>query len=267
MTNPFLSIVFPAHNEAKRLPLTLEQTLKFLSTQPYPSEIIVVENGSQDQTLEIAQEFARNSPTLRVLHETERGKGRAVQRGMLEAKGSYRFFCDVDLSMPITEVNRFIPPALDGVDIAIASREAPGAVRYNEPFYRHFVGRGFNTLVRWMALPGLNDTQCGFKCFTACCAEDLFPCQTLMGWSFDVELLFIARRRGYRIVEIPIPWYYNPDSKVRVLKDSLRMGLDILGIHQKAGRGCYEPGSRAGDPTSPGGTGGSDVYGGAGKDI
>ena len=94
-----------------------------------------------------------------------------------------------------------------------------------------------------MALPGLNDTQCGFKCFTAASAEDLFPCQTLMGWSFDVELLFIARRRGYRIAEIPIPWYYNPDSKVRVLKDSLRMGTDILGIHQKAGRGCYEPGS------------------------
>ncbi len=246
MANPFLSIIFPAHNEEKRLPKTLEQTLTFLSAQPYPGEVIVVENGSQDRTLEIAQDFARQVSCLRVLQETQRGKGRAVQRGMLEAKGAYRFFCDVDLSMPIDEVSRFIPPALEGADVAIASREGPGAVRYNEPFYRHFVGRGFNTLVRWMALPRLNDTQCGFKCFTARAVEDLFPCQTLMGWSFDVEILFIALRRGYRIVEISIPWYFNPDSKVRVLQDSLRMGLDILSIHQKAGRGCYEPAAEKG---------------------
>ncbi|MDD5368631.1 MAG: glycosyltransferase family 2 protein [Anaerolineaceae bacterium] len=240
MEQPYLSLIFPAHNEEKRLPHTLEQTLEFLDQQAYTSEVIVVENGSQDRTLEIAEEAARRSPLLHVIHETERGKGRAVQRGMLAARGEYRIFCDVDLSMPITEVNRFIPPILTDVDIAIASREAPGAVRYKEPVYRHLVGRVFNSLVRWSALPGLNDTQCGFKCFRAAVAGDIFPCQTMMGWSFDVEVLFIARLRGYRIVEIPIPWYFNPDSKVRLLQDSLRMGSDILSMRRKAGRGCYD---------------------------
>lgn len=240
MEQPYLSLIFPAHNEENRLPRTLEQTLEFLNQQAYSSEVIVVENGSQDRTLEIAKEAALRSPLLRVIHEPERGKGRAVQRGMLAARGEYRIFCDVDLSMPIEEVNRFIPPSLMDMDIAIASREAPGAVRYEEPVYRHLVGRVFNSLVRWSALPGLNDTQCGFKCFRAAVAEDIFPCQTMMGWSFDVEVLFIARLRGYRIVEIPIPWYFNPDSKVRLLQDSLRMGTDILSMRRKAGRGCYD---------------------------
>jgi dolichyl-phosphate beta-glucosyltransferase len=240
LTQPLLSIVFPAFNEEGRLPQTLEQTFAFLDAQPYPSEVVVVENGSQDRTLAIAQEFARDHPTLRVFSETQRGKGRAVQRGMLEARGEYRFFCDVDLSMPIAEVNRFIPPAMSGVDIAIASREARGAKRIDEPVYRHIVGRVFNTMVRLSALPGLNDTQCGFKCFRGCVVEDIFPCMTMMGWSFDVELLFIARRRGYHIVEVAIPWYFNSDSKVRVVRDSYRMAMDILSMRKKAGSGCYD---------------------------
>lgn len=240
MTQPLLSLIFPAYNEERRLPQTLAQTMAFLETQPYSGEVIVVENGSQDRTLAIAQEFAARYPNLHAFSETERGKGRAVQRGMLAATGEYRLFCDVDLSMPISEVNRFLPPATGGADIAIASREAPGAVRYNEPAYRHFVGRVFNTMVRLAALPGLNDTQCGFKCFRACVVQDIFPCMTMMGWSFDVELLFIARRRGYRVVEVAIPWYFNPDSKVRVLKDSYRMALDILSMRRKAGTGCYD---------------------------
>ncbi|HWT84082.1 MAG TPA: glycosyltransferase, partial [Candidatus Methylomirabilis sp.] len=157
MTQPLLSIVFPAYNEERRLPKTLDETLSFLEQQPYASEVVVVENGSQDRTLQFAQEFAREHPNLRVLSESQRGKGRAVQRGMLEARGEFRFFCDVDLSMPISQVNRFIPPALC-VDIAIGSREAPGSVRYHEPAYRHIVGRVFNTMVRLAALPGLNDT-------------------------------------------------------------------------------------------------------------
>jgi dolichyl-phosphate beta-glucosyltransferase len=159
---------------------------------------------------------------------------------MLEAQGEYRFMCDADFSMPVTEINRFLPPILNGYDIAIASREAPGAVRHCEPHYRHFIGRGFNTLIRLMALPGLHDTQCGFKCFPAHVAEDLFKRQTLTGWSFDVEVLFIARKLGYKILEIPIHWYFNPDSKIRVLKDSIRMGLDLLTIRLNALRGQYD---------------------------
>ncbi len=232
MAAPFLSLVFPAHNEEGRLPATLEQTAEFLNGQAYTSEIIVVENGSTDRTRAIAQAYAQKLPNLRVLHEERAGKGLAVRRGMLEAAGAYRMFLDVDLSMPISEVSRFIPPALPDVEIAIASREAQGAVRYDEPEYRHFVGRGFNLLVRLLALPGLQDSQCGFKCFRGDLAEELFKLQTISGWTFDVEVLFIARRRGYRIVEIPIAWYHNPQSKMHVLQGSIQMFADLWAIRR-----------------------------------
>jgi glycosyltransferase involved in cell wall biosynthesis len=245
LSNPYLSIVFPAHNEESRLPQTLLATQDFLSKQPYSAEILVVENGSHDRTLEIAQDFTRQMPNLRVIHEDARGKGLAVQRGMLEAGGGFRFFADVDLSMPISEVNRFLPPALTDTDIAIGSREAPGAMRYNEPAFRHFTGRVFNTLVRWVALHGLQDTQCGFKCFRAEVVEDIFPYQTITGWTFDVELLYIARLRGYRIVEVPVPWYFDSQSKVRVIDDSVKMALDLLTIRRNARAGRYDPPPKA----------------------
>lgn len=238
-SKPFLSIVIPAYNEENRLPHTLEQLFSFLDSQSYSYEVLVVENGSTDRTFQAAQDYAAVYPFLRLLKNEQRGKGLAVQRGILEARGDYRFMCDADFSMPIPEINRFLPPALEGFDVAIASREAPGAVRYNEPFYRHFVGRGFNILIRLLALPELHDTQCGFKCFRAQVAETLFRCQTLSGWSFDVEVLFIARLRGYRVVELPIPWYFNPDSKIRVVKDSIQMGLDLLKIRMNALQGAY----------------------------
>jgi hypothetical protein len=142
--------------------------------------------------------------------------------------------------MPIDQINRFLPPSLEGADIAIASREARGAVRYNEPAYRHLVGRIFNTMIRLLALPGLQDTQCGFKCFRAPVAEDVFKHQTLGGWSFDVEVLYIAQKHGYRIVELPIPWYYRANSKISVLHDSLRMALDLLVIRRNGLRGVYD---------------------------
>lgn len=239
LTQPFLSLVIPAHNEAMRLPATLEQAFTFLDAQPYASEVIVVENGSKDNTLAIARGMQASHPGLQVISLAESGKGRAVKAGMLAAGGQYRFFADADFSMPASEINRFIPPQLTGVDIAIASREAPGAVRINEPAYRHTVGRAFNLLVRVIALPGFQDSQCGFKCFTAAAAEALFPLQTQPGWSFDVELLFIAHRKGFRIQEIPISWYFNPDSKIKVVRDSLQMGLSLLAIRRNSLLGLY----------------------------
>jgi len=240
--NPFLSIIIPAHNEEKRLPGTLEQVFDFLNKQPFSSEVIVVENGSSDQTYSIARNFAEQHENLHVVRNEWRGKGLAIQRGVREATGTYVFLCDADLSMPVEEISKFIPPQLhQGVDIAIASREAPGAVRYNEPYYRHFTGRVFNTLIRLLVLPGLQDTQCGFKCIRAEVARDIFPYQTLTGWAFDVELLYIARHHGYGLVEIPIDWYFNADSKISVLRDSLRMFLDLLLIRRNARRGLYDP--------------------------
>lgn len=245
MTTPLLSIIIPAYNEESRLPGTLEKIARFLDLQSYPAEVIVVENGSSDRTLEIARELATRDSRFRALHEERRGKGRAVRTGMLAAGGRYRFICDADLSMPVEQVNRFLPPQLEGADIAIASREAPGAVRYNEPEYRHLTGRVFNALVRWLALPGLQDTQCGFKCFRAEVAEEVFPLQTISGWTFDVEVLYIARRRGYQVCEVPIDWYFNPESKVRVLRDSWRMFRDLLTIRANGRRGVYNAAPRA----------------------
>jgi dolichyl-phosphate beta-glucosyltransferase len=239
LPTPYLSLIIPAHNEELRLPDTLKQVMAFCARQPYASEVLVVENGSQDRTFQIAQEFTDGNPGLRVLQNTDSGKGRAVRQGMLTALGEHRFMCDVDLSMPVDEVNRFIPPALNVADIAIASREAPGAIRYGEPYYRHFVGRIYNGLIRSLALPGLQDTQCGFKCFNGAVAQDVFPRQTMTGWSFDVEILFIAQLLGYKVVEIPIHWYYSPNSKISVVHDSFKMGVDLLTIRLNSIRGIY----------------------------
>ena len=235
-----MSIIIPAYNEENRLPNTLEQVFHFLEKQSYASEVIVVENGSTDKTFEFAQKLAQRHKNLRVIHNEERGKGGAVLRGVREALGEYVFICDADLSMPVAEISKFLPPALTDFDIAIGSREAPGAVRYNEPYYRHLTGRVFNMLIRLMVLPDLQDTQCGFKCLRAGVARDIFPFQTLTGWAFDVELLYIAYLHGYRILEIPIDWYFNADSKVRVLRDSWRMFIDLLVIRRNARRGYYD---------------------------
>jgi glycosyltransferase involved in cell wall biosynthesis len=236
--NPFLSIIIPAHNEANRLPNSLEQVFNFLEKQSFTAEVIVVENGSNDQTLNIAQSFAEQYPNMRVL-QSERGKGAAVKHGLLEAKGDYRFMCDADLSMPVAEIIKFIPPALNNFDIAIASREAKGAVRYDEPRYRHLGGRAINFLIQLFILPGLNDTQCGFKCFSAKVVDDICKLQTLNGWSFDIELLYIARRRKYRVREIPIHWFHHPETKVNAVRDALRMIQDIFRIRANALRGLY----------------------------
>jgi dolichyl-phosphate beta-glucosyltransferase len=240
VSNPFLSIIIPARNEESRLPGTLDQLKEFLEKQEFSSEILVVENASNDRTLSAALEYARNFPVLRVLSENLPGKGRAVRRGMLEAQGEYRLIADADLSMPVDQINRFLPPR-SNADITIASREASGAVRYHEPYYRHLTGRIFNLIIRLLVLPGLQDTQCGFKCFRDWVAETLFQQQTVDGWAFDVELLVIALRRGYSISEIGIPWYFDAGSKLNVLQHSWRMFLDLLAIRRNLRLGKYDP--------------------------
>ena len=240
MTSPFLSIIIPAYNEELRLPRTLEQIFAFIEEQNYNAEILVIENGSTDRTYEVALEFAKRKKDVSVLREEKRGKGNAVKRGMLEAHGEYRFLCDADLSMPIAEVNHFLPPQQTGIDVAIGSREAPGAVRYSEPEFRHLGGRLINLAIRTLILPGLQDTQCGFKCFRADVVESIFSYQQVTGWSFDIEILYIARKRGYKIAEVPIHWYFNPDTKLRVVADALRMLGDIFSIHVNNLRGRYD---------------------------
>jgi len=240
LNQPLLSIIIPAHNEETRLPPTLEQVFAFLGKQDFAAEVLVVENGSTDRTYELAQGYTAGHPNLHVIRESGRGKGLAVRTGMLAARGEYRLMCDADLSMPIEETLKFLSPEVADFDIVIASREAPGSVRYDEPRYRHLGGRLINLIIRLSILRGLQDTQCGFKCFHAQAANDLFKRQTLMGWSFDIELLYIARRHGYRITEIPIDWYYRAESKVNAVTDAMRMIHDIFQIHTNARRGLYD---------------------------
>ncbi len=242
----FLTIVIPAYNEERRLPPTLEKIVAFLRTRPYTSEVLVVENGSTDDTTGVTERFIREQvlPSdpfrIELLHSTP-GKGAAVRAGMLAACGDYRFSCDADLAMPIEEISKFLPPALKAgsFDIAIASREAPGAVRYDEPVYRHIMGRVFNFLVRVMAVSGIQDTQCGFKMFTRDAVQLAFPLQQLDGWSFDVEVLYIARQHKLRLVEIPIEWYYQTDSRVRPVQDTINMVRELIKIRRNGRAGLY----------------------------
>lgn len=237
---PFLSIVIPAHNEALRLPASLQRIDEFLQQQDYDAELIVVENGSTDGTLAVARDFAREHPWVRVIEAAVRGKGLAVKEGMLAARGAYRFSCDADLSMPIEDIIHFLPPHSERCDVLIATREGRAARRIGEPYYRHLMGRLLNRVIQWTALRGMQDTQCGFKMFTRAAAEDLFGVQQMVGIGFDVELLYIARKRGYRIREIPITWYYDPDSRMRLLHDSLHILLEIQAIRRNWQRGVYD---------------------------
>jgi glycosyltransferase involved in cell wall biosynthesis len=236
-----LSLIIPAHNEAARLPATLQAVADFVAAQPFATEVVVVDNDSADTTGALAEAAAATQPYLRVVAEPRRGKGAAVRAGALAARGDHVFFADADLSMPLSEVRKFLPPALTGADVVIGSRALPGAVRYDEPPYRHLMGRAFNLLVKLVAVRGFEDTQCGFKCFTRQAALELFRRQTLADWTFDVELLFIARRLGLRVVEVPIHWHYREQSRVRPLRDALRMALGVVRVRWNGWRGVYGP--------------------------
>lgn len=239
-SSPLLSLIIPAYNEGERLPATLPPVIEFLEAQPYASELIIVNNNSRDNTGEIARQFAVARPYIRVIDELTQGKGAAVRTGMLAATGDYLFMADADFSMPVSEIAKFLPPNLSHYDVAIGSREARGAVRYNEPAYRHFMGRVFNFYVKVLAIPGFEDTQCGFKCFRREVAHDILPSQTIDGWAFDVELLFIALRRGYRVVEIPVVWYYGENSRISPVRDTINMIREVLRIRYNGWTGRYD---------------------------
>jgi len=246
-TNPFLSIIIPAYNEEKRLPPTLVRIAGFLRRQSYQAEVLVVENGSSDNTSAVVEQFIAEHLRLdetfvvRLLH-SPKGKGNAVRHGVSSARGDYLLITDTDLSVPIEETPRFLPPLLDlsRKGIAIASREVEGAVRHEEPGYRHLMGRVFNWLVRQLAVPGINDTQCGFKCFGYDAAQSVFPLQRIDGWGFDVELLYIAQRQGLPIIEVPIEWYYRDDSRVRPFVDTITMVGEVMKIRRNGRDGVYD---------------------------
>ena len=239
MSQPFLSVIIPAYNEEPRIVDTLRQVLDYLGSQSYTWEVVVVDDGSTDTTPSLVGTFSKDYTNVRLIRVPHGGKGWAANQGMLSTAAEYRFMCDADLSMPIDQINRFLPPEKTDFDIAIGSREIPGARRIGEPYRRHFMGRLYNRLVRLLIIPNISDTQCGFKCFRGEVADKLFPLQKMNGFAFDVELLFLARKKTIRVEEIPIDWYYMPQSKVRAVKDSFAMTGSILKIRWNNLRGKY----------------------------
>lgn len=240
MKSPFLTIVIPAYNEENRLAQTLPKVAEFVEKQDYEAEVLVVDDGSEDRTAEVVTAFSAQHPKIRLISAQHGGKGHAVRAGMLQAQGEYGFLCDADLAMPITELPKFLPPQLNGYKVAIGSREIEGSIRYEEPFYRHLMGRVYNWLVKVMAVSGFEDTQCGFKCFHRSVIHDLFSHQTIDGFGFDVEVLYLAQKRGYSIVEVPIHWYYQTESKVHPIRDTIRMVQDMITVRQNDLRGLYD---------------------------
>jgi glycosyltransferase involved in cell wall biosynthesis len=246
---PHLSVIVPAYNEAERLPGTLEAILAFLGTQDFTSELIVANDGSTDQTSRISHRFAGEHDCLRVLDLPHHGKAAAVRAGVNAARGRYILFSDADLSTPINYAWDLLFALESGADVAIGSREGAGSRRIGEPAYRHLMGRIFNTVVRTIAVPGINDTQCGFKSFRREAAAEIFSRVRLYAsdravqgprvTAFDVEVLFLARKLGMSIVEIPVTWTHAPGSKVSPFADSLRMVLDVLRVRWNALRGLY----------------------------
>jgi dolichyl-phosphate beta-glucosyltransferase len=232
-----LSVVIPAYNEALRLPATLARVRAHLAGRGVPHEIVVVDDGSSDATAEVARAAGE---TVRVLrHEPNRGKGYAVRRGMLAAAGERRLMTDADLSTPIEELVK-LEAAIDrGFDVAIGSRAVAGAtIEVHQPAYREAIGRLFNVLVQALLLPGLADTQCGFKLFTAGAAEAAFGACHLDGFSFDAEALYVARRRGLRIAEVPVVWRNDAATRVGLGAGGAAFA-DLVRIRLLARRGAY----------------------------
>ncbi len=224
--------------------------LDYLGKQDYSWEIIVVDDGSEDRTAAIVEDFQSRAPNLRLIRNNHRGKGYAVRTGVLASRGQYIVFSDADLATPIEELPRLLGPLQEGYDVAIGSREGLGARRYGEPWHRHLMGRIFNLLVRLLVVGHYQDTQCGFKGFRREAGHDLFRRVRLYGddaaeirggavTAFDVEVLLLAHKRGYKVKEVPVEWYYGENTKVNPIRDSLRMLKDIIKVRWNDWRGLY----------------------------
>lgn len=234
-----LSIILPCYNETRRLPMAMAKLDTWINSQNMAVEIVIVENGSTDGTLDLAYTYqAMWTSPIQVLSIPENGKGRAVRAGMLAASGRLRLMCDVDFSTPVEAVGDFIYLS-NGWPIVIATREGSAAERLYEPYTRHASGRVFNWLVQRLAIPGLRDTQCGFKLFHAAAAIDIFSRSTVNGWAFDVEILYLARLLDYKVIEYPVSWTYDPDSRVRMISDALKMTASLLKIRYNHLAGLY----------------------------
>ncbi len=238
---PGLSVIIPAFNEESRLPAYLERVIGYMEKQPFSFEVIVVDDGSRDGTAAVVEKAAAAKPGIRLVRlPHNRGKGCAVRTGMLEASGKLRLFADADGATPIEEVERLRKAIEAGADVAVGSRALrDDALVVKTKLHRKFIGTVFNCIVRSLTVKGINDTQCGFKLFSANAADAIFPRQQIDDFGFDVELLYICRKKGLRLAEVPVNWTDIPGTKVKLVRDSMRMLKDVIKIRLNDWRGEY----------------------------
>jgi glycosyltransferase involved in cell wall biosynthesis len=244
------SIIIPAYNESRRIVPTLNKVLTHLAEQGWDAELIVVNDGSRDDTAEIVRRFVEKNPMMRLVENpANRGKGYSVRNGMLNARGDVLLFSDADLSSPIEEAAKLFEAIENGADLAIGSRWMDVELQTErQPLYRQFFGRLFNLMLRVVLGLKYKDTQCGFKAFSAHAARTIFPLQTIERWSFDPELIFLAQKCGFKVVEVPVQWAHDQKTTISPLRDGTRMFFEVLKIRWNAMTGKYAPrgaGSRA----------------------
>ncbi len=241
MSYPQYSIVIPAYNERARILVTLEAVVDAVRANQWDAEVIVVNDGSTDETADIVTNFARTAPEVRLMQNPgNRGKGFSVRSGLLHASGEIVMFTDADLSAPIPEAQRLFDAIAQGADIAIGSRWlATSRQTHRQPLYRQIFGRCFNMLTRAVMRLPYADTQCGFKAFTRSAAQTVFQLQTIERWGFDPEILFIARKRGFRVTEVPVSWAHDARSRISYLRDGLQMLKELCIVRWNALTGRY----------------------------
>ena len=239
---PQYSIVIPAYNERARIPATLRSVLDCIRRRGWSAEVVVVNDGSRDGTADVVREIAADAPEVRLLENPgNRGKGYSVRNGLLHSFGNVVMFTDADLSAPIEEAEGLFDAIANGADIAIGSRWLErNRQTIRQPLYRQFFGRCFNGVTRVIMGLHFADTQCGFKAFTRAAAQTVFQLQTIERWGFDPEILFIALKRGFRIVEVPVSWAHDERTRISYLKDGMRMLQDIAQVRWNALLGRYD---------------------------
>ena len=241
------SFVIPAYNESARIRPTLDELLRYTQQQQLDAEILVVNDGSSDDTAQVVREYGKSHPQILLLENPgNRGKGYSVRNGMLHARGDICLFTDADLSSPISEARRLFDAIAQGADIAIGSRWMRTELQTErQPLYRQAFGRIYNLVLRVILGLRFVDTQCGFKAFRREAAQRIFPLQKIEGWGFDPELLFLARRAGLRVEEVPVLWAHSEGSRLHPFRDGMRMFSEVLRIRWNALSGKYTTGAVA----------------------
>ena len=227
----YVSLIIPAYNEEPRIGKNLERIMEFFASEPYVSEVVIVDDGSTDRTIEIIRERYGNDRAVRIYQQPRNlGKGEAVKQGMLLGRGEYLFFSDADLSVPIEMLRLFLTHLENGCDVSIGSRQKSGAtIEVHQPLYRELMGKTYTRLANWILGIPIADFTCGFKGFRRMAARELFSRQQLKNWSFDAEILYLAQLKGYLVREIPVRWRNDEGTKVKLWRD---VGGSFLGLIQ-----------------------------------